>query len=153
MEEIPTQKGSYKWGVTINKAYLPNDNSKFFETQLNLIDWLRQHSSNQEEAYVRAFLGRMLFTSEKSLKKWYNATHGSAKSGYEFGKEFSFDAPKGYDDRLDHLIVFFNGIRTGSKIPEDATFGLRAAAPSLACNLSIDLQKPILWDPVEMKLV
>ncbi len=69
MEEIPVTKGSMKWGVTINKAYLPNDNSKFFETNLNLIDWLRQYSSNQEEAYVRTFLGRMLFTGEESFKK------------------------------------------------------------------------------------
>lgn len=69
MEDIPTQKGSFKWGVTINKAYLPNDNSKFFNSELNLIDWLRQYSTNQEEAYVRTFLGRMLFTGEETLKK------------------------------------------------------------------------------------
>lgn len=69
MEEIPATKGSYKWGVTINKAYLPNDNSKYFTSDLNLIDWLRQYSTNQEEAYVRTFLGRMLFTGEESLKK------------------------------------------------------------------------------------
>ncbi|HAS59011.1 MAG TPA: ABC-F family ATPase, partial [Algoriphagus sp.] len=69
MEEIPATKGSFKWGVTINKAYLPNDNSKYFNSDLNLIDWLRQYSSNQEEAYVRTFLGRMLFTGEETLKK------------------------------------------------------------------------------------
>ncbi|GAA0880101.1 ATP-binding cassette domain-containing protein [Algoriphagus jejuensis] len=69
MEEIPATKGSMKWGVTINKAYLPNDNSKYFQTDLNLIDWLRQYSSNQEEAYVRTFLGRMLFTGEETFKK------------------------------------------------------------------------------------
>lgn len=69
MGEIPAQKGTFKWGVTINKAYLPNDNSKFFQTDLNLIDWLKQYSANQEEAYVRTFLGRMLFTGEESLKK------------------------------------------------------------------------------------
>jgi ATPase subunit of ABC transporter with duplicated ATPase domains len=69
MEEIPATKGSYKWGVTINKAYLPNDNSEYFKSDLNLIDWLRQYSTNQEEAYVRTFLGRMLFTGEESLKK------------------------------------------------------------------------------------
>lgn len=68
-EEIPATKGSYKWGVTINKAYLPNDNSEYFKSDLNLIDWLRQYSTNQEEAYVRTFLGRMLFTGEESLKK------------------------------------------------------------------------------------
>jgi ATPase subunit of ABC transporter with duplicated ATPase domains len=69
MEEIPATKGSMKWGVTINKAYLPNDNSQYFQTDLNLIDWLRQYSSNQEEAYVRTFLGRMLFTGEETFKK------------------------------------------------------------------------------------
>lgn len=69
MDEIPATKGSYKWGVTINKAYLPNDNSGYFKSDLNLIDWLRQYSTNQEEAYVRTFLGRMLFTGEESLKK------------------------------------------------------------------------------------
>ncbi len=69
MEEIPLQKGSMKWGVTINKAYLPNDNSKYFQTSLNLIEWLRQYSTNQEEAYVRTFLGRMLFTGEETFKK------------------------------------------------------------------------------------
>ncbi|HLW19757.1 MAG TPA: ATP-binding cassette domain-containing protein [Cyclobacteriaceae bacterium] len=69
MEEIPVQKGSFKWGVTINKAYLPNDNSKYFDSDLILIDWLRQYSDNQEEAHVRTFLGRMLFTGEESLKK------------------------------------------------------------------------------------
>lgn len=69
MEEIPATKGSLKWGVTINKAYLPNDNSKYFQTDLNLIDWLRQYSTNQEEAYVRTFLGRMLFTGEETFKK------------------------------------------------------------------------------------
>lgn len=69
MEETPVQKGSFKWGVTINKAYLPNDNSKYFDSDLNLIDWLSQYADNQEEAYVRTFLGRMLFTGEESLKK------------------------------------------------------------------------------------
>lgn len=62
-------KGTYKWGVTINKAYLPNENSKYFNSELNLIDWLRQYSTNQEEAYVRTFLGRMLFTGEETFKK------------------------------------------------------------------------------------
>lgn len=69
MEETPASKGTFKWGVTINKAYLPNDNSEYFKSDLSLIDWLRQFSGNQEEAYVRTFLGRMLFTGEESLKK------------------------------------------------------------------------------------
>ncbi|WP_339711745.1 ABC-F family ATP-binding cassette domain-containing protein [Cyclobacterium amurskyense] len=69
MGESPVQSGSFKWGVTINKAYMPNDNSPFFDSDLKLIDWLSQYSENQEEAYVRTFLGRMLFTGEESFKK------------------------------------------------------------------------------------
>jgi ATPase subunit of ABC transporter with duplicated ATPase domains len=69
MGELPVQNGTFKWGVTINKAYLPNDNSSFFNSDLKLIDWLSQYSDNQEEAYVRTFLGRMLFTGEESFKK------------------------------------------------------------------------------------
>jgi len=69
MGDTHVQSGSFKWGVTINKAYMPNDNSPFFDSDLKLIDWLSQYSENQEEAYVRTFLGRMLFTGEESFKK------------------------------------------------------------------------------------
>jgi len=61
--------GSYKWGVTITWSYLPNDASEYFQEDINLIDWLRQYSTNKEEAYVRGFLGKMLFSGEESLKK------------------------------------------------------------------------------------
>ncbi len=62
--------GSVKWGVTTTQAYIPLDNSKFFENiDLSLIDWLRQYSQNTDETFVRGFLGRMLFSGEESLKK------------------------------------------------------------------------------------
>lgn len=89
---------------------------------------------------------------KEEFKKWYVSEYGNDMGGYDIGKETAFAPPAGYDDRLDHLTVFFNGIRTGSAIVEDASFGLRAAAPSIACNLSAELQKPIDWDPVLMKL-
>lgn len=87
------------------------------------------------------------------FQKWYKETYGTEQSGYQIGKQKVFSAPIGYDDRLDHLVVFFNAIRNGSEVLEDASFGLRAAAPSLACNLSVEQAKPIHWDPVGMKLV
>ena len=91
---------------------------------------------------------------KKDFKKWYVDTYGTEKGGgYTKNEPVRFEAPQGYDDRVDHMITFFNGVRTGSPILEDAEFGLRAAAPSLACNLSIAQEKPILWDPVGMKLV
>ncbi len=61
--------GEFKWGVTITPAYLPLDNHGFFESDLNLIQWLQQFTSNGEEEFVRGFLGKMLFTGEESLKK------------------------------------------------------------------------------------
>jgi len=62
--------GEFKWGVTITKTYLPNDNSEYFEgVDINLVEWLRQFSENKDESFVRGFLGRMLFSGEESLKK------------------------------------------------------------------------------------
>ncbi len=78
-----------------------------------------------------------LINKKKILKNRYQSEYGNdTEGGYDIGKESKFEAPTNYDDRLDHMIVFFNAIRTGSKIYEDASFGLRAAAPAIACNLS-----------------
>ncbi len=63
-------EGSFKWGITINQTYLPNDNSSFFkDNDDNLIDWLRQYSEEKDETFIRGFLGRMLFSGEETLKK------------------------------------------------------------------------------------
>jgi len=69
--EIKADKGDFTYGTTITKAYLPNDNTSFFESNLNLVDWLRQYAQTdeeKEEVYLRGFLGRMLFTGEEALK-------------------------------------------------------------------------------------
>lgn len=62
-------KGKFTFGTTIFKAYLPNDNHKYFQSDLNLIDWLRQFSKEKDETYIRGFLGKMLFSGEEVLKK------------------------------------------------------------------------------------
>lgn len=67
-EEKPDQ-GTFSWGSTITRAYLPNDNAKYFGDDLNLIDWLRQFSKDKDETYIRGFLGKMLFSGEETLKK------------------------------------------------------------------------------------
>jgi len=64
----PADSGDVYWGQTVTNAYLSKDNSSYFETDLNITDWLRQFSTEQDEAYVRGFLGRMLFTGDESLK-------------------------------------------------------------------------------------
>ena len=60
--------GKLSWGVTITTAYLPLDNTKFFENDLNLVDWLSQFGEGNE-VYMKSFLGRMLFSGEEVLKK------------------------------------------------------------------------------------
>ncbi len=67
--EDEPDSGSYKWGVTTSVSYLPKDNGKYFDgVDLNLIDWLRQYSTEQAETFIRGFLGRMLFSGEEVLK-------------------------------------------------------------------------------------
>lgn len=61
--------GEFNWGSTITRSYLPNDNSKFFDGENNLIDWLRQFSKDKDETHVRGFLGKMLFSGEEVMKK------------------------------------------------------------------------------------
>ena len=60
--------GTFKWGVSTKRAYYPKDNSVFFNSGLNIPDWLRNYSPNTEEEYIRSFLGRMLFSGEEALK-------------------------------------------------------------------------------------
>ena len=71
------QAGTYKWGVTITTAYLPLDNTKFFQCDLNLVDWLSQFGPGNEVA-MKAFLGRMLFKQEEVEKK-VNVLSGGEK--------------------------------------------------------------------------
>ncbi|OQA48223.1 MAG: putative ABC transporter ATP-binding protein YjjK [Bacteroidetes bacterium ADurb.Bin302] len=66
---IKADSGSFNWGVTITHAYLPLDNSKFFNTDLNLVEWLGQFSNDTTESFIRGYLGRMLFAGEEIFKK------------------------------------------------------------------------------------
>lgn len=67
--EIEPDTGEFRFGSTITTAFLPNDNAEYFKNDLNLIDWLRQYSTDKDETYIRGFLGRMLFSGEETLKK------------------------------------------------------------------------------------
>ncbi|MBK6446311.1 MAG: ATP-binding cassette domain-containing protein [Bacteroidetes bacterium] len=69
MGESKADQGTFAWGSTISRAYLPNDNAKYFGDDLNLIDWLRQFSKDKDETFIRGFLGKMLFSGEETLKK------------------------------------------------------------------------------------
>ena len=69
--------GTYNWGITITTAYLPVDNTEFFQSELNLVDWLSQFGEGNE-VYFKSFLGRMLFSGEEVLKK-VNVLSGGEK--------------------------------------------------------------------------
>jgi ATPase subunit of ABC transporter with duplicated ATPase domains len=70
MGELEPDEGTVKWGVSTSQAYLPKDNTEFFEgCELNMIDWMRQFSEDQSETYLRGFLGRMLFSGEDVYKQ------------------------------------------------------------------------------------
>ncbi|RPG59040.1 MAG: ATP-binding cassette domain-containing protein [Flavobacteriales bacterium TMED235] len=68
---LKANTGKYEWGITTIQAYLPLDNDEFFDTDLSLVDWLRQWSQTdeeREEVYIRGFLGKMLFSGDEALK-------------------------------------------------------------------------------------
>lgn len=102
-EEQP-DVGTVKVGTSVNLSYFAKDHSAFFERDVNLIDWLRDYSENQEESFVRGFLGRMLFSGEESLKKVSVLSGGEkvrsmmAKIMLEKGNTLIMDEPTNHLD-------------------------------------------------------
>ncbi|MFT4024411.1 MAG: Gfo/Idh/MocA family oxidoreductase [Flavihumibacter sp.] len=88
---------------------------------------------------------------QEQLQQAYDAKWTAAQRTAPRKEDVVFRAPGGYDDHLDHFTAFFDAVRTGKPVVEDATFGFRAAGPALACNESYFTKKIIQWDPVAMK--
>ncbi len=113
--EIDTYDGSYTWGQTISPSYYPKDNSAYFETNLNLTEWLGQYTQVDDESYVRGFLGRMLFSGEDGLKKASVLSGGEkvrcmlAKMMQEGGNVLIFDEPTNHLD-LEAITALNNGL-------------------------------------------
>jgi ATPase subunit of ABC transporter with duplicated ATPase domains len=68
-DEDNDYEGSFEWGQTITTAYLPLENTQYFNTDMNLIEWLSQFAEDTNEVYLKGFLGKMLFSGEEVLKK------------------------------------------------------------------------------------
>ena len=83
--ETNPDAGKFKWGASVTKAYFPKDNARYFETELNLIDWLRQFSAEKDENFIRSFLGKMLFSGDETFKK-ANVLSGGEKVRCMFAK-------------------------------------------------------------------
>lgn len=111
--------GNVSWGVTTSVSSIPNDNSHYFpkDSDLNLIDWLRQYSSEEkDETFIRGFLGRMLFSGEESLKK-VSVLSGGEKMRCMFARMILlranvlvFDEPTNHLD-LESITALNNGMR------------------------------------------
>jgi ATPase subunit of ABC transporter with duplicated ATPase domains len=85
MNEFSADSGTFKWGVSTRRAYYPRDNSAFFNSSISIADWLRQFSANTENEFIHAFLGRMLFSGEESLKP-VNVLSGGEKARCMFAR-------------------------------------------------------------------
>jgi predicted dehydrogenase len=92
--------------------------------------------------------------TQDAFVKQYNERYTAAQQARAVqAGESSFAAPAGYNSHLEHLANFYESVRTGRKVVEDATFGLRAAGPALLTNESYFKQQAIKWDPVKMVVV
>jgi ATPase subunit of ABC transporter with duplicated ATPase domains len=108
--------GEFRYGQTITTAYMPIENSDYFQSDLNLIDWLRQYSTEKDETYVRGFLGRMLFSGEETLKQC-NVLSGGEKMRCMFSRMMlqnanflMLDEPTNHLD-LESITALNNGMR------------------------------------------
>ena len=117
MEEKKADSGEYKFGQTITKAYLPSDNSEYFDTKENLIDWLRPYSAGEkDDVYIRGFLGKMLFSGEETLKQAHVLSGGEkvrcmlAKMMISGANLLILDEPTNHLD-LESIQAFNNGLK------------------------------------------
>ena len=83
--EIEADSGEISWGTTITTSYYPKDNTKLFQDPIDLVNWLRPYSKEDDDTYLRSFLGRMLFSGEEALKK-VNVLSGGEKARCVFSK-------------------------------------------------------------------
>ncbi|HEY2491462.1 MAG TPA: ATP-binding cassette domain-containing protein [Paenibacillus sp.] len=116
MGEQAADSGEYTWGITTTQAYFPIDNSKYFDgVEMNLVDWLRQYSQDQDETFLRGFLGRMLFAGEEALKKASVLSGGEkvrcmlAKMMLNGANVLIFDEPTNHLD-LESITALNNGL-------------------------------------------
>ena len=101
--EMEPDEGSYKWGLTTSQAYFPKDNSKEFENEDTIAEWLTQYSPVKDATYVRGFLGRMLFAGEDGVKK-VKVLSGGEKVRCMFSKMMISGANVlMFDEPTDHL--------------------------------------------------
>ena len=107
--------GTFEWGITTTTSYLPNENARYFTGDHNLVDWLRQYSTEKDETFIRGFLGRMLFSGEETLKMSNVLSGGEkvrcliSKIMLEEGNVLILDEPTSHLD-LESITKFNNSL-------------------------------------------
>ena len=117
-DNLTSDSGNFKWGVTTNHSYLPLDNSQFFVKNISLVDWLRNWTKTEEEreeVYLRGFLGKMIFSGEEALKKCTVLSGGEkvrcmiSKMMMKKGNVLILDEPTNHLD-LESITAFNNSL-------------------------------------------
>lgn len=145
-DEYKATKGSYEWGTTITKAYLPNNNEEYFQNSLTLMDWLRQYVPDNvtdiDEDFLRGFLGKMLFNGEELLKKTSVLSGGEkvrcmlSRMMIQNPNAIILDEPTNHLD-LESITAFNNGVIDFPGVVLMATHDLAFA--NSVCNRVIEL--------------
>jgi ATPase subunit of ABC transporter with duplicated ATPase domains len=153
--EMDPAGGSYTWGTTITKAYLPNNNSKYFENEYNLMDWLRQyvpeHVTDVDEDFLRGFFGKMLFTGDELSKKTKVLSGGEkvrcmiSRMMLQNPNVILLDEPTNHLD-LESITAFNNGAVDFPGVVLMATHDLAFA--NSVCNRIIELTPTGLIDRI-----
>ena len=145
-DEYKASTGSYEWGTTITKAYLPNNNEEYFQNSLTLMDWLRQYVPENvtdiDEDFLRGFLGKMLFNGEELLKKTSVLSGGEkvrcmlSRMMIQNPNAIILDEPTNHLD-LESITAFNNGVIDFPGVVLMATHDLAFA--NSVCNRVIEL--------------
>ena len=145
-DEYKATTGSYEWGTTITKAYLPNNNEEYFQNSLTLMDWLRQYVPENvtdiDEDFLRGFLGKMLFNGEELLKKTSVLSGGEkvrcmlSRMMIQNPNAVILDEPTNHLD-LESITAFNNGVIDFPGVVLMATHDLAFA--NSVCNRIIEL--------------
>ena len=117
MGELEPTSGEFKWGITTSQAYLPNDNTEYFNVKdMNLVEWLRQYSKDDSATFLRGWLGRMLFSGDEALKQANVLSGGEkvrcmlAKMMLSGANVLIFDEPTNHLD-LESITALNNGMK------------------------------------------